>query len=371
MNPTPIRAAVLGYGLAGRIFHCPFISAVPGLELAAIAFRSEESAQRNGDFVAAAYPAARILRSFDDAFADPAIDLIVVATPNETHFSLAAQALRAGKHVVVDKPLTGTSAEARELITLATQQGKLLAPFHNRRFDGDFLTLRKLIADATLGRIVHISSHFDRFRPVQRVGSWKESAGQANGLLFDLGPHLVDQAIALFGAPQAITASVRFDRDVTAIDDAFDLILDYDLAGHTLRYECHATMIAAENAPRFHANGTQGSFVKYGLDPQETALKDGARPPQLGDPSNWLGESEPAWGTLTIAPDPAEPTQLQHTKLPTLHGDYRLFYASVRDAILGTAPLAIPAEDAFRTIKLLELALQSSHRQRTLPVDFS
>ena len=363
MSTTPIRVGVLGYGLAGRIFHCPFVSAVPGFELATIV-------QRTGDTAAADYPEAHVLRSVDEAFADPAIDLIVVATPNASHFELAAKALRVGKHVVVDKPMTSSSAEARELITLATQQGKILAPFHNRRFDGDFLTLRKLVADNTLGRIVHVSSHFDRFRPQQRAGSWKEAAGISNGLLFDLGPHLVDQALALFGAPARITASVRFDRDVTAIDDAFDIVLEYDLAGKLLRYECHASMIAADAAPRFHVNGTGGSFVKYGLDPQENALKDGARPPRLGDPGDWLGEPDSAWGTLTTAPDPEDPTQIQRTKLSTIHGDYRLFYAGVRDAILSEAPLAIPAEDAFRAIKLLELALQSSKEQRTLPVVF-
>jgi predicted dehydrogenase len=364
MSNTPIRVAVIGYGLAGRVFHCPFISAVPGLELAAIV-------QRHGDTAAADYPSARILRSVDDAFADPALDLIVVGTPNDTHFPLALQALRAGKHVVIDKPFAATSTEARELITLATQQGKVLAPFHNRRFDGDFLTLRQLIASNTLGRIVQLSSHFDRFRPLPRSGSWKEAGGQTNGLLFDLGPHLIDQALALYGPPNSITASVRHDRDNTAIDDAFDILLDYDLDGHALRYECHATMISAAQAPRFHVNGTHGSFVKYGLDPQEQALKDGARPPQLGSQETWLAEPEAAWGTLTVAPDPTHPTQLARSKFPTVHGDYRLFYASVRDAIHGAAPLAIPAEDGFRTIKLLELALQSSHERRTLPVDFS
>ena len=371
MSASPIRVAVLGYGLAGRVFHCPFISAVPGLELAAIAFRTPESAERNGPQATKDYPATKILNALDAAFDDPNIDLIVVATPNDTHFELASRALRSGKHVVVDKPITGTSAEARELITLATQQGKLLAPFHNRRFDGDFQTLRQLITANTMGRIVHISSHFDRFRPVQRPGSWKETAGQSNGLLFDLGPHLIDQALALFGLPKTITASVRHERDVTAIDDAFDVVLEYEIKTKSLRYECHATMIAAANAPRFHINGTHGSFVKYGLDPQEQALKDEAHPPQLGAPGDWLGEPEPAWGTLTVAPDPSEPATLQQTKIPTIHGDYRLFYANVRDAIQGAAPLIIPAEDAFRTIKLLELALQSSREQRTLPVDLS
>jgi scyllo-inositol 2-dehydrogenase (NADP+) len=360
----PIRTAVLGYGFAGRIFHSPFIYAVPGLELAAIV-------QRHGDNAATDYPNTRILRSVEEAFADPAIDLIVVATPNDAHFELAKAALLAGKHVVIDKPFTATSAEARELITLATQQGKVLAPFHNRRFDGDFVTLRKLAAEGTLGRITLVDSHFDRYRPIQRVGTWKEAGGLVNGLLFDLGPHLLDQALALYGAPSFITASVRSDRDVTAIDDAFDIVLDYQLQPERgLRYECHATMIAAEPAPRFRVHGTHGSYLKFGLDPQEAALLAGARPPQLGSQQPWLPEAESAWGTLALAPNPAEPTKLDRHKITTEVGDYRHFYVSVRDAILGVSPLAIPAEDAYRTIRLLELAVQSSSEKRTLSVDF-
>jgi scyllo-inositol 2-dehydrogenase (NADP+) len=361
----PIRTAVLGYGFAGRIFHSPFISAVPGLELSAIV-------QRHGDNAAGDYPKARILRSVEEAFADPAIDLIVVATPNETHFDLAKAALKAGKHVVIDKPFAASSAQARELITLATQQGKVIAPFHNRRFDGDFVTLRKIVAEGTLGRITQVISHYDRYRPVQRTGSWKEAGGGANGLLFDLGPHLVDQALALYGSPKFITASVRTERDVSLIEDAFDIVLDFELGGErSLRYECHSTMIAAEAAPRFRVHGTHGSFLKYGLDVQEAALLAGARPPQLGSQEPWLPEPEAAWGTLALAPNPAEPTQIVRRKVPTEVGDYRHFYASVRDAILGVSPLKIPAEDAYRTIRLLELALQSSEQKRTLAVGFS
>ena len=361
----PIRTAVLGYGFAGRIFHSPFIAAVPGLELSAIV-------QRHGDSAAADYPNARILRSVEEAFDDPAIDLIVVATPNESHFELAKAALLAGKHVVVDKPFAATSAEARELIVLAKERGKVIAPFHNRRLDGDFVTLQKMVAEGRLGRVTQVISHYDRYRPVQRAGTWKEASGPANGLLWDLGPHLVDQALALYGAPKFITANVRAERDVSKIDDAFDIVLEFDSTdGRGLRYGCHSTMIGAEAAPRFRVHGTRGSYVKYGMDVQEAALLAGERPPLVGSSTAWLPEPESGWGTLTLAPDATEPTKMERHKVATEVGDYRRFYESVRDAIAGVAPLMIPAEDGYRTIRLLELAVQSSEKQRTLVVDFS
>jgi predicted dehydrogenase len=371
MSAPPIRTAVLGYGLAGKVFHCPFVHAVPGLELSAVVVGNPDRAAA----AAAAYPQARIVPTAAEAFADPAIDLIVVGTPNDSHVELATAALQAGKHVVVDKPLATGSAAARTLIELAAAQKKVLAPFHNRRYDGDFLTVRKLVTDGTLGRVVKVASHYDRFRPLQRPNTWKES-GAANGILFDLGPHLVDQAIALFGTPTHITASVRRDRDQTDIEDAFDIAFHYNLPdstgqARTLRYECSATMLAADPAPRFRVHGTNGSFTKTGLDPQEAALLGGARPPTLGSQEPWLPEPETSWGTLTLATQRSEPVQLDPSKFPTIPGDYRQFYANVRDAIIGEAPLAIPAEDAFRTIRLLELALQSSAEGRTLPIDFN
>jgi scyllo-inositol 2-dehydrogenase (NADP+) len=369
---APIRTAVIGYGLAGRVFHCPFVSAVPGLELAAIMVRSSERSAA----AATAYPQARVVPTPEELFTDDAIDLIVVATPNDSHVALATAALRAGKHVVVDKPLAPTSAEARALITLATQQNKVLAPFHNRRYDSDFLTVKKLVAEGTLGRIVQVIANYDRFRPLQRPNSWKESGGTGNGLLFDLGPHLVDQALALFGAPVRLTASVRADRDKTEIDDAFDIVFEYESSTtHNLRYECHATMLAADPSARFRVHGTNGSYTKQGLDPQEATLLGGAKPPPLDSPTEaetpWLRESESAWGTLTLATQRSEPVKLERSPYPSLTGDYRLFYANVLDAILGHAPLAIPAEDGYRTIRLLELAIQSSRERRTLAVDFS
>jgi scyllo-inositol 2-dehydrogenase (NADP+) len=364
MPESPIRCAVLGFGLAGKVFHCPFISAVPGLELSAIM-------QRKGDEASRAYPSARIMRSVDEALADPTIDLIVVATPSETHFDLAAQALQAGKHVVVDKPITSSSKSARALVSLAKVHSRILAPFHNRRWDGDFLTLRKLLSENTLGRVVEIVSRFDRYRPLQRPNTWKEVASPATGLLYDLGPHLVDQALALYGPPARITAFIHHDRNRTDIDDAFDLILDYDMPeGRALRYGCHATMLAADPSARFLVNGTHGTFRKFGVDPQEPALvaDPTLRPPSLSSSTLWLPEPESAWGTVTLPVSLQQPTEFTRTRVPTIPGDYRQFYANVRDAILSKSPLAVSAEDGYRTLRILDLARESHHQRQTLPV---
>ena len=361
---SEIGVAVIGFGLAGRVFHAPFVSAVPGLRLEAIV-------QRKGDEAGKAYPKARILRSVDEVLKDAAVQLIVVGTPNETHYALAKQALLAGKHVVIDKPFAATSAEAKELKELAEKQRVVLAPFHNRRWDGDFLTVRRLLAEEAVGRLVTYESHFDRFRPLPRENTWKEGANSANGLLMDLGPHLVDQVLMLFGTPQGITASVRKDRDQTDIEDAFDITLEYPgySGQHGLRAHCRSSMLACDAAPRFLLHGTKGSFKKYGLDPQEPALVGGAKVPRMGE-GEWLAEPESEWGTLTVAPVLADPATLVRTKVKTELGDYRLYYANVRDAINGVAKLAVTPEDGWRVIKLLEMARESWSEGRTLKVEF-
>jgi predicted dehydrogenase len=353
-----IGVGIIGYGLGCKVFHAPFVSAVPGLTLRAIV-------QRKGDEAAKAYPSAQIVRSVDELLAIPEIDLVVVTTPNETHFALAKQALDAGKHVVIDKPFAASTAEARELIDTAASKHLVVAPFHNRRWDGDFLTVRRLLDDGALGRLVTFESHFDRYRPMPRENTWKEAENPANGMLFDLGPHLVDQAMALFGPPKTVTASVRTDRDQSAIEDAFDIALGYD----GLIAWCRTSMLACDASPRFLLHGTGGSFKKYGLDPQEPALLSGATVPQLGSEGEWLREDESAWGTLTVAPVLAQPASLIRTTVKTELGDYRHFYANVRDAIQGVEPLLITPEDGLHTVKVLELARVSSREGRT--VEFS
>lgn len=343
-----IGVGVIGFGLAARVFHCPFISAVPGLALNTIV-------QRKGGEAAKAYPNATVVRSVAELLADPTVQLVVVATPNETHYQLATEALLAGKHVVVDKPFAASTQQAEQLIALAQKSGLVLAPFHNRRWDGDFLTVVKLLQSGELGRLVTFESHFDRYRPLLREGTWKESEGPANGLLFDLAPHLVDQAFALFGPPKTVTASVRTDRDGSKIEDAFDIALGYD----RMIFWCRSSLLASDPAPRFLLHGTAGSFKKQGVDPQEPALVAGATVPKMGD-GEWLAENEEMWGELTVAPSLAHPGSLVKTRVRTELGDYRGFYANVRDAICGTAELKVPAAVGYQVIRVLELARASS-----------
>jgi scyllo-inositol 2-dehydrogenase (NADP+) len=358
-----IGVAVIGYGLGGRVFHAPFVSAVPGLRLVGIvSSRAEE--------IGRAYPGVKVLGSTEEALRLPEVELVVVSTPNETHFAQAKQCLEAGKHVVIDKPFAGTSAEAKELVELAKAKGVLVVPFHNRRWDGDFKTVKKLLGEGAVGRLVTFESHFDRFRPVPRENTWKEAGNPANGMLFDLGPHLVDQCLALFGAPETITASVRADRDQTEIEDAFDITLSYTINGKRLLAHCRTSYLACDNAPRFLLHGTKGSFRKFGLDSQEPKLVSGSKVPAMGSTEVWLQEPESMWGTLTVAPNPADPGTLVTRHIKTELGDYRGFYANVRDAVLGEAELAVKPEHGYQTIKLLEMARESSAKGCTLKVEF-
>ena len=348
----PVRVGVIGFGLAGRIFHTAVVSAVPGMHLAAIV-------KPTGDQAKAAYPHVPCYRSLDEMLDDKSIHLVVVATPSQSHYQIAEECLSAGRNVVIDKPFTLTTAEAAELIRLARENKLLLSAYQNRRWDGDFVTVKNILASGELGRLVSYESHFDRFRPEPRLDVWRESGGPGSGTLFDLGTHLIDQATTLFGTPASITASVRTDRDHAVSDDAFDIRLSYE-GEHTLTVKLCASSIACIQGARFTLHGMRGSYLKFGLDPQEQQLKDGLsfNSPGFGD------DPESEWGTLQILDEDPR-------RIPTERGDYRGYYANVRDALLGKAPLAVTPEQAWRTTKLVELARQSSKEQRTLPVDLS
>jgi predicted dehydrogenase len=343
-----IDVGLIGFGFAGRTFHAPVISAVEGLRLAAIL-------QRNGSEAEQAYPAARIVRSLDDLLAIDSIKLIVIATSNPSHFDLAKQCLLAGRNVVIDKPFTPTYAEAAELAELAERNRRVLSVYQNRRWDGDFLTVRHLLAENKLGRIVLFESHFDRFRPHLKTGAWRERPEPGSGLLFDLGPHLIDQTLVLFGVPEAISADVRIEREGAAVDDGFDVVFHYPKMRALLR----ASVLVSTTTPRFAIQGTQGGYLKYGLDPQEDALKRGEKP--TGD--SWGLDTKDRWGKLWTA----DGDSLTSETFPTAPGNYRGYYENVRDAILGTAPLAVTPQQALLVMMGLELAMESSRKRCVIP----
>jgi predicted dehydrogenase len=342
-----IDVGLIGFGLAGRAFHAPMIHSVPGLRLAAIL-------QRTGSSALETYPEARLVRSLEELLSINSIRLIVIATPNLSHFPLAKKCLEAGRDVVVDKPFTTTLDEARRLVALAEKLGRLLTVYQDRRWDGDFQTVQQLLSSGELGRLVRYEAHYDRFRPQLR-GTWREQPGPGSGILFDLGPHLIDQALVLFGAPQAVTADVRSERDGALTDDAFDILLHYP---HNMRASLHCTMLAAAPRAHFVLYGTRGSFIKHGMDPQEAPLRAG----HLPGGESWGVDPEENWGTLTLS-DGVTSTDC---KVPTARGDYRGFYENVRDALLGLAPLAVTPAQALNVMRLLELSLESSRLGSTL-----
>ena len=348
MSLDRLRVGLIGYGYAGKTFHAPLVAAVPALELAAVASSDEAKVHADWPGVSVhATPASLIAR--DD------IDLVVIATPNDTHHPLARDALLAGRHVVVDKPFTVKLDDARELVALARERGRLLSVFHNRRWDGDFLTLKQMLAHGALGRVVEMNSRHDRWRPEVRQ-RWRESAGPGAGLWFDLGPHLLDQALQLFGRPRAITLERDLTRDGALADDWFHASLRYD----RLHVHLHAGMLVAASAPRFAVHGTLGSFVKEGLDAQEDALKAGVRPtwpPQPGwgvDPGRALRVTRAGDGTAISAP------------VALLPGAHMAYFAAIAAAIRNEAPNPVPPEEALAVMELIELGSASAAQRREL-----
>ena len=314
-----IRVGLIGRGMAGTVFHAPLIRAVARMELVAVAGSADAPA----------------------VIADPDVDLIVVATPNRSHFPLARAALSAGKDVVVDKPFTVTLGEADALIALAAEKARLLTVFHNRRWDGDFMTVRELIEAGRLGEVMLFEAHWDRFRPAIKQG-WREEPGDGAGLLSDLGPHMIDQALLLFGAPDAIYADIEVQRPEAKVDDYFALMLHYGAR----RVHLSASTLAAAPRPRFAVHGTGASFIKYGLDRQEQGLSE-------DDPANY--------GTLTLQDGTA-------SRIATAPGGYGSFYEAVAEAVLGEGRPPVDPADARAGLRLIELARRSAREGRAISV---
>jgi scyllo-inositol 2-dehydrogenase (NADP+) len=357
-----IRVGLIGFGLGGRVFHAPLISSVDGMEMAAVL-------ERTGNKAAERYPDIATYRTLEEMLGDAALSLMVVTTPNGTHFELARQALRAGKNVIVDKPMAVTSAEIAELIVVAREKNLLLAPFHNRRWDGDFQTVQKLLREEALGRLVAFESHMDRWRPTlptERV--WKNDPAAGGGLLLDLGTHLVDQALKLFGKPEAVSADVVCEREGAHANDAFTVRLRY--AGFMATLGANSLSIPA--APRFHLRGTRGNYWKHGVDPQEAALAKITRiDERTSRHPGWGREPFAAWGTLHVGIDGGTVSR----PVETLAGDYRVYYAGIRDALLGKGPSPVSAPvsgiDAWRVARVLEWAAESAEKRREIACAWS
>jgi scyllo-inositol 2-dehydrogenase (NADP+) len=344
-----VRVGLVGFGMAGQAFHAPVIRGVAGMELACILERRGTRAQER-------YPEVKVARTLDELLADKEIQLCVIATPNDSHFPLARACLLAGRHVVVDKPFAPTLAEAEELVRLAAEQGRLITVYQDRRWDGDFGTVKKIVQSGCLGTIVEYECRYDRFRLEPKPNAWREKADQPGaGVLFDLGPHVIDQALVLFGEPGAVTASAFCERETSQVDDSFDVCLQYP----RLRAMGRARIIAYAPGPHFLIHGTKGSFVKYGMDPQEARLRADQYPQGTDWGADWGEEGEELWGTLSLVGEPG-------VKVKTERGDYRGFYANVRDAIEKKTPLEVTPEQALRTMRAVVLAHKSSRERRTV-----
>ncbi len=320
-----MRVALIGYGFAGKTIHAPLIRSVPGLELVQVA--SSNAARVRADL-----PDMTVAADPGEVFANPAVDLVVLATPNDSHAPLAARALRAGKGVVIDKPFTVTPAEARELIALAAASRRFLSVFHSRRYDSDFLTLRSVLDAGELGELMHFESHYDRYRPIVQQ-RWREQPGPGSGIWYDLGSHLLDQLLQLFGEPELLSADLGVQRSGGSAIDYFHVVLRYG----RMRAILHGSNLVVAETPRFILHGTLGSYVKYGMDTQEPALRRG----ELPGSGDWGFDPRP--GTLT--------TPAGFHPVPNLRGDYRAFYEAVRD---GRVP--IPAEQGALVVEWLARA---------------
>ena len=339
-----IRVALIGYGYAGRTFHAPLIRATPGFELVAVVSSRAER-------VHADLPGMRVIASPEEACALPSVDAAIVATPNDSHVRIASMALDAGKHVVLEKPFAPTLDEARELASAAGRTSRVLAAFQNRRWDGDFLAVTDLVARGALGELSHFESHFDRYRPLVR-DRWRERPGAGSGLWYDLGPHLVDQALRLFGLPDRVRASLAAQRAGAQADDWAHVVLEFG----AMRAILHASVLVSGPPTRFILHGTAASWIKGGLDPQERRLVAALTPGQddsIDDDERAVlidgaTQSEAAW--------------------PIPRGDYRGFYRQLGEAVRGTGPNPVPPAQAIAVTAVVETAIRSSVEGRALTV---
>jgi Predicted dehydrogenases and related proteins len=340
-----ITVGIASFGMSGKVFHAPLVSHHKNFRIKRIVERSKDEARM-------LYPNILLSRSIDDLLQDSEIEVIIVNTPDPTHYKLAKQCLDAGKHVIVEKPFTQTVLQGNELIELAQQKGKILSVFQNRRWDGDFLTVQHILDEKLLGRLVDYEAHFDRYKNIVPQNTWKERASSGTGALYNLGSHMIDQALVLFGMPEAVTGILKIMRTGGEVDDWYDIILHYPHVNVNLK----TSLLVKEPGPRYILHGTQGSFLKWGLDPQEEAFKQGKNP----NDRDWGRESEEWWGTLNT-----EKEGITHQrKYETLPGNYSAFYDALYESIAHGKELPVKPEEALNVIRIIE-AVQKSSKTRT------
>lgn len=332
-----IKTGLIGFGTGGEFFHAPFIDALPEFEFTAVLERTKEKSKEH-------YPNAKIVRSMDELLSVPALELIVITTPNETHYDLARQSLEAGKHVLLDKPFTVTSGEATALLELAKRKNKILTVYHNRRYQSDFKTLQTLIKRGELGEICEYRASIERYRPELRPHLWKENDRPGAGILYDLGSHLIDQALVLFGRPESISADLSITRPGAKVVDHFEVVFHYKNLEAILK----AGMLIEKPGPVFQIRGSKGIYTKYGVDGQEALLRQYIRP----EGTNWALEKEEDWGELTVNGIKA--------KVASIHTDFRDFYRNLAAAIRGKETLTVRPEEAALVIHCIELAMKSN-----------
>ena len=350
MSASPIRTGLISFGISSKTFHAPFLTTLPGYSLVSVL-------ERSGNTAAEKYPWVRTVRSIEELLKDDEIELVVITSPNETHFPYAKMAMEAGKHVVLEKPFANTTEEAKALVDISHNTGKTCAVYHNRRYVADFLTMKEIIQKNLLGELHEFESHYDRYRPDPRTyGLWREKPMPGSGVFYDLGSHLIDQALQLFGAPQYIIADIRKQKPYSVVDDYFDVRLEYGF----LKVLLKSGMLVREMGPRYMMHGTKGSYIKYGEDPQEELLKAG----QLPTSADWGKEPESQFGLIHTEID----GKIVRETYPSVQGGFQGFYNNLYKTIREGAPLQEKPEHGFNVIRIIELAFESSEKNCRVPV---
>ena len=342
-----INTALCSFGMSGWVFHAPFISTVPGFNFYGVWERTKNLAQQK-------YPAVKTFRSLEELLADKNIELVIVNTPSVTHFDYAKQVIQAGKHLIVEKPFTATVEQAEELIALAKKKKIKLSVYQNRRYDSDYRTVKKILNESWLGNIVEAEIHYDRYVPALSAKIHKETPTPAVGCLYDLGSHLIDQAIQLFGMPITLFADIAINRPDSKVDDYFDLKLFYP--NH--RVILKSSYYVREPMPGYQLHGTLGSFIKHKTDVQETALQDNKKPG--GD--DWGIEPENQKGLLHTEKN----GMVIKEYIQSERGNYGDYYNAIYDAIRNDKEVPVPGEDGMKVIAVIQAAIESNKQKRVI-----